>query len=63
MTTKIFDATPTATEALNLEGISADSMKKAWSSYEAKPEYKAVNKHDLIEALQHEKEQPSVVQD
>ena len=27
-------------------------MKEAWESYEAKPEYKEFNKHDMIEAMQ-----------
>lgn len=52
MTTLKFDATPTPSEAINLEGISKDSVKQAWQSYEAKPEYKDFNKHDLIESMQ-----------
>ncbi|WP_180113726.1 NF038105 family protein [Acinetobacter sp. YH12063] len=56
MTTQKFDATPTATEGLNLDDISANTVKAAWSSYEAKAEYKKFNKHDLIESMQTEKE-------
>ncbi|RKG32644.1 NF038105 family protein [Acinetobacter tianfuensis] len=52
MTTQKFDATPTPTEGINLDEISADKMKEAWSSYESKPEYKKFNKHDLIESMQ-----------
>ncbi len=48
MTTKKFDATPTAGEPINLEEISKESVQEAWKDYEAKPEYKAFNKHDLI---------------
>lgn len=53
MTTKKFDATPTAGEPINLEEISKESVQEAWKDYEAKPEYKAFNKHDLIESMQH----------
>lgn len=52
MTTLKFDATPTPTEALTLEGISSENSKAAWREYEAKPEYKDFNKHDLIESMQ-----------
>ena len=48
MTTKKFDATPTATESMNLDDISSENVKQAWQAYEAKPEYK----HDLIESMQ-----------
>ncbi|WP_238813365.1 NF038105 family protein [Acinetobacter baumannii] len=41
MTTKKFDATPTAGEPINLEEISKESVQEAWKDYEAKPEYKA----------------------
>jgi len=27
-------------------------VKEAWKAYEAKPEYKKFNKHDLIESMQ-----------
>ncbi|MGE8684956.1 MAG: NF038105 family protein [Acinetobacter sp.] len=56
MTTKKFDATPTPSEGLNLDDISSDNVKAAWSGYEAKSEYKKFNKHDLIESMQAEKE-------
>jgi hypothetical protein len=52
MTTKKFDATPTATESMNLDDISSENVKQAWQAYEAKPEYKDFNKHDLIESMQ-----------
>lgn len=52
MTTLKFDKTPTPNEAIKLDDISVDSVKAAWKDYEAKPEYKKVNKHDLIEAMQ-----------
>ncbi|BAN86758.1 hypothetical protein AB237_0812 [Acinetobacter baumannii NCGM 237] len=57
MTTKKFDATPTAGEPINLEEISKESVQEAWKDYEAKPEYKAFNKHDLIESMQHSEEE------
>ncbi|MGE8542453.1 NF038105 family protein [Acinetobacter sp. ANC 3813] len=56
MTIQKFDATPTPSEGLNLDEISKDKVKEAWSSYEAKPEYKKFNKHDLIESMQSEHE-------
>ncbi|WP_425915265.1 NF038105 family protein [Acinetobacter sp. TSRC1-2] len=52
MTTQKFDATPTPNEAMNLDGISEEKVKEAWKAYEAKPEYKKFNKHDLIESMQ-----------
>ena len=52
MTTQKFDATPTPSEGLNLDEISKDNVKEAWSGYESKPEYKKFNKHDLIESMQ-----------
>ena len=52
MTTQKFDATPTPNEAMNLDDISAEKVKEAWKDYEAKPEYKKFNKHDLIESMQ-----------
>ena len=54
MTMKKFDATPTPNEAINLDTISVESIKDAWKDYEAKPEYKEINKHDLIESMQPE---------
>ncbi|WP_180004086.1 MULTISPECIES: NF038105 family protein [unclassified Acinetobacter] len=52
MATLKFDATPTPSEAINLDEISEDKMKEAWKDYEAKPEYKKFNKHDMIESMQ-----------
>ncbi len=52
MTIKKFDATPTPSESLSLDDISTENMQQAWKGYENKPEYKAFNKHDLIESLQ-----------
>lgn len=57
MTTLKFDATPTPSEAINLDEISEDKMKEAWKAYEAKPEYKEFNKHDMIESMQHPEEE------
>lgn len=52
MTTLKFDATPTPSEGITLDDISEDKMKEAWRDYEAKPEYKQFNRHDLIESMQ-----------
>jgi len=52
MTTKKFDATPTAGEPINLDEISKENVQEAWKDYEAKHEYKDFNKHDLIESMQ-----------
>ncbi|ANF82170.1 hypothetical protein A3K93_08170 [Acinetobacter sp. NCu2D-2] len=51
MTTLKFDATPTAGESITVDDISEDKMREAWKDYEAKPEYKKFNKHDLIESM------------
>ena len=51
MTTQRFDATPTPNEAMSLDEISTENVKEAWKDYEAKPEYKKFNKHDLIESM------------
>lgn len=56
MTTLKFDATPTESESINLDGISEDKVKEAWKAYEAKAEYKDFNKHDLIESMQAEQD-------
>jgi hypothetical protein len=56
MTTKHFDATPTPNEPIKLDNISTEKVKEAWKSYEAKPEYKEFNKHDMIEAMQKNEE-------
>ena len=58
MTTQKFDATPTPNEAMNLNDISDEKVKEAWKAYEAKPEYKKFNKHDLIESMQNSHEEP-----
>lgn len=52
MTTLMFDATPTPSEGIDLKDISSDKSKEAWKAYEAKPEYKDFNKHDMIESMQ-----------
>ncbi|WOE31577.1 MULTISPECIES: NF038105 family protein [unclassified Acinetobacter] len=52
MTTLKFEKTPTPNESISLDNISDEKVKQAWLGYESKPEYKNVNKHDLIEALQ-----------
>ncbi|AWL28314.1 MULTISPECIES: NF038105 family protein [Acinetobacter] len=52
MTTKKFEATPTPSDGIDLDEISAENVKDAWKDYEAKPEYKKFNKHDLIESMQ-----------
>ena len=57
MTTKKFDATPTAGEPINLDEISKENVQEAWKDYEAKPEYKDFNKHDLIQSMQHSEEE------
>lgn len=51
MTTKTFGAMPTPNEAISLDEISKESVDEAWKGYEAKPEYKEFNKHDLIESM------------
>lgn len=57
MTTQRFDATPTPNEAMSLDEISTENVKEAWKDYEAKPEYKKFNKHDLIESMQSSSEE------
>ena len=52
MTTTKFEATPSANEGIDLDGISVENVKDAWKEYEAKPEYKTFNKHDMIESMQ-----------
>ena len=56
MTTTKFEATPSANEGIDLDGISVENVKDAWKEYEAKPEYKTFNKHDMIESMQHAEE-------
>ncbi|MCO8089522.1 NF038105 family protein [Acinetobacter indicus] len=61
MTTLKFDATPTPSEGISLDEISADKVKEAWKGYEAKPEYKKFNKHDMIESMQPAKDEEDAV--
>ena len=56
MTTKKFDETPTPNEPISLDEISKESVDEAWKGYEAKPEYKEFNKHDLIESMHSSKD-------
>ncbi|MFC3903091.1 hypothetical protein SAMN05421749_104173 [Acinetobacter marinus] len=51
MTTMKFDEMPTAVEEIDMHEIENESVKQAWQAYEAKPEYKDFNKHDLIESM------------
>ena len=57
MTTTKFEATPTPNESIDLNEISAENVKDAWKNYEAKPEFKKFNKHDLIESMQNPKQE------
>ena len=57
MTTTKFEATPTPNESIDLNEISAENVKDAWKNYEAKPEFKEFNKHDLIESMQSPKQE------
>lgn len=57
MTTTKFEATPTPNESIDLTEISAENVKDAWKNYEAKPEFKEFNKHDLIESMQSPKQE------
>ncbi|MDM1248387.1 NF038105 family protein [Acinetobacter sichuanensis] len=59
MTVQKFEATPTPTDGIDLNEISAENVKDAWKDYEAKPEYKKFNKHDLIESMQSPKPEES----
>jgi hypothetical protein len=59
MSTKNFEATPTPSESISLDTISKESVKDAWKEYEAKPEYKEFNKHDMIESMQPQSKQKS----
>ena len=52
MTIQKFEPTPTPSEALDLHSISEEKSKQAWQQYQAKPEYKDFNKHDMIESMQ-----------
>ena len=46
-----FDKVPTRAESLNVDAIGEEMISQAWQSYEAKPEYKKFNKHDMIESM------------
>ncbi|MCH7383766.1 MULTISPECIES: NF038105 family protein [Acinetobacter] len=59
MSTKNFEATPTPSEPISLDKISKENVKDAWKEYEAKPEYKDFNKHDMIESMQSESKSQS----
>lgn len=59
MTIQKFEATPTPSDGIDLKEISAENVKEAWKDYEAKPEYKKFNKHDLIESMQSPKPEES----
>lgn len=59
MTTTKFDATPSPSEGIDLVSISVENVKDAWKEYEAKPEYKKFNKHDMIEAMQGQSPMPN----
>ncbi|AOA57660.1 NF038105 family protein [Acinetobacter larvae] len=52
MTIKKFEPMPSANEEIDMRDIDEEHIKAAWKDYEAKPEYKKFNKHDLIESLQ-----------
>ena len=52
MSIKNFEATPTPSEPISLDEISRENVEDAWKDYEAKPEYKNFNKHDMIESMQ-----------
>ena len=56
MSIKNFEATPTPSEPISLDEISKENVKDAWKDYEAKPEYKNFNKHDMIESMQSSKQ-------
>ncbi|MEC8886460.1 MAG: NF038105 family protein [Pseudomonadota bacterium] len=51
MTTVKFDEMPTAVEEMDMHEIKDENVKQAWKAYEAKPEYKEFNKHDMIESM------------
>lgn len=51
MTKMTFDRLATEIEETTVEQIAKEKVQQAWQAYEAKPEYKAFNKHDLIESM------------
>ncbi|MDO4223915.1 MAG: NF038105 family protein [Acinetobacter sp.] len=59
MSVKKFDSVATPSEPLTVNDIPAESVQKAWQSYESKPEYKEFNKHDMIDAMLEKKQDES----
>ncbi len=59
MSIKNFEATPTPSEPISLDEIYRENMKDAWKDYEAKPEQKNFNKHDMIESMHPQSKQKS----
>ena len=51
MTKMTFDRLATEIEETTVEQIAKEKVQQAWQAYEAKPEYKSFNKHDLIESM------------
>ena len=62
MSIKNFEATPTPSEPISLDEISRENVEDAWKDYEAKPEYKNFNKHDMIESMQASKQDDNIQQ-
>ena len=62
MSIKNFEATPTPSEPISLDEISKENVKDAWKDYEAKPEYKDFNNHDMIESMQSSKQDDNTQQ-
>ena len=62
MSIKNFEATPTPSEPISLDEISRENVEDAWKDYEAKPEYKNFNKHDMIESRQSSKQDDNIQQ-
>ena len=62
MSIKNFEATPTPSEPISLDEISRENVEDAWKDYEAKPEYKNFNKHDMIESMQSYKQDDNIQQ-
>lgn len=58
MSVKTFDKVPTPSEPITveMEQISEESVQQAWRDYQAKPEYKEFNKHDMIDSMLDNKE-------
>lgn len=57
MSVKTFDKVPTPSEPITVEmqQISQESVQQAWRDYQAKPEYKEFNKHDMIDSMLEQK--------